>query len=168
LRKIKTYLIISTLLLLVIPVNSVGHTSDAVTREIKIKNFAFVPEVLNIEIGDSVVFTWENAAVGHNVAQVSNSKDTGYISGFKSGAPQNGPASWTLPDSFTQENVTLFYICEPHVLTHNMKGKIIVGAGSDEVEAAGANLKVILGIFLAAGIFSVVAVIILQKKNKAT
>ena len=153
---------------LLVPITSEAQTSEPVTHEITIKNFAFSPRELQIAIGDIVVFRWESGATGHNVEQVSNSNDVSYNKGgFKSGDPQSGPAEWTLPSSYTQENATLFYMCGPHVLSHNMRGKIIVGAGSSEIEETGGNLGVILAIFLGATVFTFATIIILQKRKKA-
>ena len=169
LKKLNSYLIVVLLFLLVIPNSTTSQPSDPVTHEITVRNFSFIPEVLNIEIGDSVVFIWEDSAMGHNVEQVSDSSDTTYDSGgFRSGDPESGPAQWDLPDTFTQDNVTLFYICNPHVLSHSMRGKIIVGEGSIGDDESGGNLGLLLAIFAGSAIVTVGSIIILNKKGKSS
>lgn len=166
-RKLIIYFWIILLGFLIIPISTNAQTTGPITHEIVIKNFAFSPNELQIAIGDIVVFIWESGAAGHNVEQVSNANDLSYNSGgFKSGEPQSGPAEWALPSSYTQENATLFYICGPHVLSHNMRGKIIVGAGSDGVEETGGNLGMILAIFLGMGVVTFGSIFILQKRKK--
>ncbi len=117
------------------------------------------------EIGDTVIFSWVSGANGHNVEQVNDSKKTSYESGFTSGDPQNGPAQWTLPDSYVQDNITLYYICGPHVISHNMRGKIIVGTGSENLDDGGANVGVILGIFIGTGVLAFAGIVLLQKRK---
>lgn len=151
---------------MIIPINGEAQNSGSITHEVTVRNYAFSPSELQIDIGDIVVFIWEDTAIGHNVAQVSNSKEANYDDGFRSGNPQNGPAEWILPTTYTQENATLYYICEPHVFSYNMRAKIIVGAGSEENESGG-SLGVILAIFLGAGIFTFVTIVYLQKKKKS-
>jgi plastocyanin len=168
LRKTRAGITSIILLLIILPFNSYGQDADPVVHKVKIRNYAFVPEVLNINIGDSVLFIWEDGAFGHNVEQVGNSKDTSYDSGgFRSGDPENGPSQWTLPNSYTQENITLFYICGPHVLSHNMRGKINVGEGSADTSESGANVTLLLAIFLGSGIFMVIVIALLQKQKKS-
>lgn len=165
-RNSSIYFGILILCFLIIPIPGDGQNSGPVTHEVTIRNYAFSPSVLQIDVGDIVVFKWEDSALGHNVEQVDNSNEAYYNNGFRSGNPQNGPAEWILPSTYTQENVTLYYICGPHVFSHNMRAKIIVGAGSEESEGGG-SLGVILAIFLGTGVFTFVAIVYLQKKKKS-
>ncbi|MCE7736417.1 MAG: hypothetical protein GPJ54_16170 [Candidatus Heimdallarchaeota archaeon] len=151
---------------MIIPINGEAQNSGPITHEVTVRNYAFSPSELQINVGDIVVFKWDDGAIGHNVAQVGSSKEANYDDGFRSGSPQNGLAEWTLSSTYTQENATLYYICEPHVFSHNMRGKIIVGAGSDESDSGG-NLGVILAIFLGTGVFTFAVIIYLQKKKKS-
>ena len=162
----RIYIWILILGFLIIPINGNAQNTGPITHEIIVKNYAFSDSDLQIEVGDIVVFRWEDSALGHNVAQVSNSKETSYNNGFRSGDPENGPFEWILPSSYTQENVTLYYICEPHVFSHNMRAKITVGIGSGESEGGG-SLGVILAIFIGTGVFIFAAIVYLQKKKKS-
>ncbi|MCS5525084.1 MAG: plastocyanin/azurin family copper-binding protein, partial [Candidatus Poseidoniia archaeon] len=67
--------------------------------------FAFVPNDLKIEVGDTVVFVWENTTP-HNVVQVNDSDAHSYSGGFRSGDTV-GNISWTLPAEYTAADNTL-------------------------------------------------------------
>ncbi|MHA2029497.1 MAG: plastocyanin/azurin family copper-binding protein [Candidatus Kariarchaeaceae archaeon] len=152
-------------LIFILPPISTDSQSSSTTYEIIIQDFAFIPSELHIDIGDEVVFNWVDGATGHNVEQVNSSKKTSYESGFRSGDPQNGPTQWILPDSYVQDNITLYYICGPHVISNSMRGKIIVGTGSENMDEGGANIVVILGIFVGTGLFGFAGIVLMQKRK---
>ena len=165
-RNFSFYFCSSILIFLIIsPITINGQNDSPVTHEIIIKDFSFSPTELKIEIGDIVLFKWLDSGSRHNVEQVSSSSDTSYDSGFRSGDPQNGPAEWILPSTFVKENTTLYYICNPHVVSHNMRAKIIVGDDIGENGSSG-NLGFILAIFAGSGLVTFAIIILLQKKNK--
>lgn len=98
------------------PVNNAPQTPNSQgANQISIKNFAFSPNVLNINAGDTV--TWvNNDSVPHRIEgsriQMSNSE-------FQSGDLSNGQSySFTFNAAGTYD-----YICSIHP---SMKGKIIV------------------------------------------
>ena len=88
----------------------------------------FEPAVLKISPGDNVTFVW-TLGMAHNVAQVSDSTSNSYVSGFRSGDAQDG-GEWSLPSNLTQEEGTLYYVCEPHV-GMSMRGQIIIESRPD-------------------------------------
>jgi len=92
----------------------VGTESDALI---------FEPAVLKISPGDNVTFVW-TLGMPHNVAQVSSSTSNTYDSGFRSGDPQDGGV-WVLPSNLTEQDGTLYYVCEPHAGLQ-MRGQIII------------------------------------------
>jgi len=106
-------------------VNAENHIV-IVTQADDFSSYYFEPNVLEIDVGDNVLFVWGNGS--HNVAQVSDSDSNDYNLGFYSGASQEG-GNWSLPAEFTSQDGTLYYVCEPHA-TMNMRGSIIVGSGS--------------------------------------
>ncbi len=105
--------------------NAENHTV-VVTQADDFSSYYFEPNVLEIEVGDNVLFVWGSGS--HNVAQVSDSDSNDYNLGFYSGASQEG-GNWSLPSEFTLQDGTLYYVCEPHAKM-NMRGSIIVGSGS--------------------------------------
>ena len=161
-KYITFYLIlINSIFIGVNPVSS--QSSRSVEHTIIVQNWQFVPDSLEISIGDTVIFRWTISANGHNVAQVDDSSDTEYNSGFYSGFPQNGPNNWTL-NVDTSQNITLFYICEPHVVSNSMRGKIIVGSGSPNSDDR--TNAIFWGIIISITILLGVGFVILVKKNQ--
>ena len=114
---------------------------------------AFSPTVVNIEVGQTVCWSWTDASMPHNVKQVDGFKSTTYVDG----GVTSGAAASTVAFSYTfTEDTTFYYACEPHIGL-DMFGEIVVGDGgsaptdepSDESEdtpgfmAAGALVAVI-------------------------
>lgn len=114
---------------------------------------AFSPTVVNIEVGQTVCWSWTDADMPHNVKQVDGFKSTTYVEG----GVTSGAAASTVAFSYTfTEDTTFYYACEPHIGL-DMFGEIVVGDGgstpaaepSDESEdtpgfmAAGALVAVI-------------------------
>jgi len=91
--------------------------------------YVFSSDSLRIAPGDTVLFVW-TPGQPHNVAQVTDSTSLAYIEGgdiilpFRSGEPVDG-GTWLLESNYTQEESTLYYICEPHVGLQ-MRGQIII------------------------------------------
>ena len=120
---------------------------------IGVDGVAFSPTVVNIEVGQTVCWSWTDASMPHNVKQVAGFKSTTYVDG----GVTSGAAASTVAFSYTfTEDTTFYYACEPHIGL-DMFGEIVVGDGgsapaaepSDESEdtpgfmAAGALVAVI-------------------------
>ncbi len=89
---------------------------------------AFDNTELSIDVGQTVCWIWENAAMAHNVAEIREEGDTTRdVAGEYSGA-----AVTTIDYRLTfDEDETFYYICEPHA-GMEMNGKVIVGTGVSE------------------------------------
>ena len=88
-----------------------------------------------IKVGDTVCWIWDDESMGHNVAQVDSETSTMVMTnGIYSGEPQ---VTVDFRHTFTEDE-TFYYVCEPHV-ANNMKGEIIVGAGTVEDSSDGSN-----------------------------
>ena len=89
---------------------------------------AFDNTELSIDVGQTVCWIWEDAAMAHNVAEIREEGDTTRdVAGEYSGA-----AVTTIDYRLTfGEDETFYYICEPHA-GMGMNGKVIVGTGVSE------------------------------------
>ena len=89
---------------------------------------AFDNTELSIDVGQTVCWIWEDAAMAHNVAEIREEGDTTRdVAGEYSGA-----AVTTIDYRLTfGEDETFYYICEPHA-GMEMNGKVIVGTGVSE------------------------------------
>ena len=89
---------------------------------------AFDNTELSIDVGQTVCWIWEDAAMAHNVAEIREEGDTTRdVAGDYSGA-----AVTTIDYRLTfGEDETFYYICEPHA-GMGMNGKVIVGTGISE------------------------------------
>ena len=114
------------LVVALVPAASAENHTVIVTQADDSSSYFFDPEVLTVNIGDTVEFVWGNGS--HNVAQVSDSESKTYGSGFYSGVPEVG-GNWVLPAEYTMQDGTLYYVCQPHALM-GMSGSIIVGTGT--------------------------------------
>ena len=91
--------------------------------------YIFSSNNLRIAPGDTVLFVW-TPGQPHNVAEVSDSNSLAYVVGgdiifpFRSGDPMDG-YNWLLSSNYTQEESTLYYICEPHSGLQ-MRGQITI------------------------------------------
>ena len=95
--------------------------------------YIFSEANLVIAPGDNVTFVW-TPGQPHNVAQVESSSSNVYVSGgdiifFYSGEPVDG-VEWVLNSTYTQEEGTLYYICEPHAGLQ-MRGQIVIESRPD-------------------------------------
>ena len=119
-------LLVFVLLLALLPAAAAETQTVTVTQSGDGSSYYFEPAVLQVAVGDTVVFVWGNGS--HNVAQASDGEAVSYESGFRSGDPQAG-GNWTLPAEYTTVDGTLEYLCEPHVMM-GMRGSIIIGSGA--------------------------------------
>jgi len=91
--------------------------------------YVFSEPNLVISPGDNVTFIW-TPGQPHNVAQVDSSTVQVFVANgdiimnFYSGVPVDG-ATWVLNSSYTKEEGTLYYICEPHAGLQ-MRGQITI------------------------------------------
>lgn len=98
---------------------TIGLTADG---------YGFSPAIVNIENGQTVCWSWTDAAMGHNVKQIDGAQSTTFVAnGVTSGAAATTVA---FHHTFT-ENQTFYYACEPHI-SMNMYGEIVVGDGGAE------------------------------------
>ena len=103
-----------------------SHTVYVGTEE---NPYVFSEPNLVISPGDNVTFIW-TPGEDHNVAQVGSSTAQVFVANgdiimnFYSGVPVDG-ATWVLNSTYTQEEGTLYYICEPHAGLQ-MRGQITI------------------------------------------
>lgn len=86
-------LLVFVLLLALLPAAAAETQTVTVTQSGDGSSYYFEPAVLQVAVGDTVVFVWGNGS--HNVAQASDGEAVSYESGFRSGDPQAG-GNWTL------------------------------------------------------------------------
>ena len=114
---------------------------------------AFSPTVVNIEVGQTVCWSWTDASMPHNVKQVDGFKSTTYVDG----GVTSGAAASTVAFSYTfTEDTTFYYACEPHIGL-DMFGEIVVGDGGSAPAAEPSDESEDTPGFMAAG--TLVAVI---------
>ena len=98
----------------------------AVTISVTETGYAYTVPSVTIDVGQTVCWSWEDAAMPHNVRQVDGPASSTYVeNGVYSGAPDSTVA---FHHTFTEDE-SFYYACEPHVGL-NMFGEIIVGEGS--------------------------------------
>jgi len=84
---------------------------------------------VSIDVGETVCWVWENESMEHNVAETSGATDNNRkLTGVYSGSPNR---TVDFSHTFT-ENMTFYYMCEPHV-SMDMRGKVTVGTGTPDV-----------------------------------
>ena len=88
----------------------------------------FSPSYTEIEVGDTVCWSWTDATMEHNVKQVDGFESSTYVDGGVYSGPQ--AVTVAFHHTFT-ENQTFYYACEPH-LSSKMHGEIVVGDGGVE------------------------------------
>ena len=94
---------------------------------------AFDPVKLAINVGETVCWQWEDAAMAHNVVELegeydSNSNLTAIDFGFSSGEPA---MTVDFRHTFTEDNKVHYYVCAPHAQL-GMVGQVTVGNGTDD------------------------------------
>ena len=100
----------------------------AATVGIDSSGFAFSPTVVNIAVGETVCWFWEDSSMPHNIKQVDGFKSTTYVeNGITSGEAASDVA---FHHTFT-EDTTFYYACQPHIAM-DMFGEIVVGDGGSE------------------------------------
>jgi len=122
----------------VIASNGVIHVIDKVlmppvdlpacdyTVGIGLSGMAFNPSVVEVNVGETVCWQWTNATMAHNVKEVIEDKSKIFVdAGVTSGDAQ---LTTDFRYTFTEDNSTFYYVCEPHILAE-MYGKIVVGDG---------------------------------------
>ena len=103
----------------------------AATIGIDSSGFAYSPTVVNIAVGETVCWFWEDSSMPHNVKQVDGFKSTTYVeNGITSGEAASDVA---FHHTFT-EDTTFYYACQPHIAM-DMFGEIVVGDGGSEPAA---------------------------------
>ena len=107
----------------------------AATVGIDSSGFAFSPSVVNIAVGETVCWLWEDSSMPHNVKQVDGFKSTTYVeNGITSGEAASDVA---FHYTFT-EDTTFYYACQPHIAM-DMFGEVVVGDGGSEPAAESAD-----------------------------
>ena len=96
------------------------------TVGIGLSGMAFNPSVVEVNVGETVCWQWTNATMAHNVKEVIEDKSKIFVdAGVTSGDAQ---LTTDFRYTFTEDNSTFYYVCEPHILAE-MYGKIVVGDG---------------------------------------
>ena len=81
---------------------------------------------VNVMVGDTVCWIWEDASMAHNVAQVDSATSTTR----KVNGVYSGEAETTVDFRYTfTEDETFYYVCEPHI-AQDMRGVITAGIGT--------------------------------------
>ena len=112
-----------------IPLNDVGVLGCRPHNRPGLNRIGIQFDLLSIAVGDSVCWTWEDASMPHNVAEVQREGYTSYNGGVRSG---DAVSSLAFTHTF-EENATFNYVCEPHASV-GMAGQIVVGDGGVVVE----------------------------------
>ena len=100
----------------------------AVTIGLTADGYGFSPAIVNIENGQTVCWSWTDAAMGHNVKEIDGAQSSTFVAnGVTSGAAATTVA---FHHTFTG-NQTFYYACEPHI-SMNMFGEVVVGDGGVE------------------------------------
>ena len=95
----------------------------AVTIGLTADGYGFSPAIVNIENGQTVCWSWTDAAMGHNVKEIDGAQSSTFVAnGVTSGAAATTVA---FHHTFTG-NQTFYYACEPHI-SMNMFGEVVVG-----------------------------------------
>ena len=94
---------------------------------------AFDPVKLAINVGETVCWQWEDAAMAHNVVELEGEYDstsnlTAIDFGFSSGDPA---MTVDFRHTFTEDNKVHYYVCAPHAQL-GMVGQVTVGNGTDD------------------------------------
>ena len=138
----------------------------AVTVGIGSTGYAYSPAVVNINVGQTVCWLWEDASMPHNVKEITSSKAKTFVdNGITSGAAASDVA---FSHTFT-EDTTFYYACEPHVEL-NMFGEVIVGTGGtqDASESSSDESEDTPGFLILTVIVSMIgALIIIERRSEA-
>ena len=135
----------------------------AATVGIDSSGFAFSPTVVNIAVGETVCWFWEDSSMPHNVKQVDGFKSTTYVeNGITSGEAASDVA---FHHTFT-EDTTFYYACQPHIAM-DMFGEIVVGdGGSEPVAESSDETEDTPGFMIAGTIIAVIGALALMGRTK--
>ena len=135
----------------------------AATVGIDASGFAFSPTVVNIAVGETVCWFWEDSSMPHNVKQVDGFKSTTYVeNGITSGEAASDVA---FHHTFT-EDTTFYYACQPHIAM-DMFGEIVVGDGGSEPAAeSGDEAEDTPGFMVAGALVAVIGALALMGRTK--
>ena len=135
----------------------------AATVGIDSSGFAFSPTVVNIAVGETVCWFWEDSSMPHNVKQVDGFKSTTYVeNGITSGEAASDVA---FHHTFT-EDTTFYYACQPHIAM-DMFGEIVVGDGGSEPAAeSGDEAEDTPGFMVAGALVAVIGALALMGRTK--
>ena len=101
------------------------HTCDY-TVGIGLSGMAFNPSVVEVNVGQTVCWQWTDATMAHNVKEVDGDRSNVFVDGGVSSGTSQTTVDFRY--TFTEDNSTFYYVCEPHILAE-MYGKVIVGDG---------------------------------------
>lgn len=124
--------------LLIILIVALQAIASATTHTITTSGFAFAPDSINANVGDTVIFN-VNFSV-HTVQQVSSATWAANGTTPLSGGFANSSGS-TYQVVMTQADVgVIYYVCTIHVASTQMKGRIFVagGTGIENIPSAAA------------------------------
>ena len=135
----------------------------AATVGIDTSGYAFSPVVVNIAVGETVCWLWENSSMPHNVKEITGFKSTTYVDG----GITSGAAASTVAFSHTfTEDTTFYYACEPHIGL-NMFGEVVVGDGGAEpaTESADDESEDTPGFMVVSTVVAVIGALALMGRN---
>ena len=99
----------------------------AATIGIGPSGYAYSPSLVNIDVGETVCWSWTDASMPHNVKEVDGYQSETYtMNGITSGAAMT---TVNFHHTFT-EDTTFYYACEPHIGL-DMFGEVVVGDGGE-------------------------------------
>ena len=96
------------------------------TVGIGLSGMAFNPSVVEVNVGQTVCWQWTDATMAHNVKEVDGDRSNVFVDGGVSSGTSQTTVDFRY--TFTEDNSTFYYVCEPHILAE-MYGKVIVGDG---------------------------------------
>jgi plastocyanin len=96
------------------------------TVGIGLSGMAFNPSVVEVNVGQTVCWQWTDATMAHNVKEVDGDRSNVFVEGGVSSGTSQTTVDFRY--TFTEDNSTFYYVCEPHILAE-MYGKVIVGDG---------------------------------------
>ena len=127
-------------------------SAHATNYTVQLSGFSYAPPLVNAVVGDQITI---EANFNHPVVEVSentwnNNQDVMLSGGFGSHNSGDFVFVVTTPG-------TIYFVCENHVTSHQMKGRIIVSVATEIIDAASVtDLKVYPSI-VTDGVFNVTA-----------
>ena len=108
------------------------------TVGIGLSGMAFNPSVVEVNVGQTVCWQWTDATMAHNIKEVAGDKSNVFVDGGVTSGTSQTTVDFRY--TFTEDNSTFYYVCEPHILAE-MYGKVIVGDGGVTVVDNGDAVK---------------------------